>query len=184
MANAPMIGLGHTGADFMIGTTTDAIHAHCARRTRYRVATTKPCRSARRATLKVCTPICRNGSDGRPSRLALMPLGAGIRERCARDRSPPGPRRREAARFTRARRAGSPARAPYVMDNIRRMVPAFSHDERRFRLPFLAGLCRYPITRFQAANMGPEPFGLRACAPRIPKLRVGHGNEFRSASTY
>ena len=97
-----------------------------------------------------------------------MPLGAGIYERCARDRSPPGPRRRKAARFTRARRAGLPARALYVMDNIRRMVLTFLYDERRFKLPFLAGLYRYPITRFQAANMALEPFGLRACAPRTP----------------
>jgi hypothetical protein len=67
--------------------------------------------------LKVCTPIYRNDSGGRPSRLALMPLGAGICERCARDRSPRGPRRREAARFTRARRAGAPARAPHFAHN-------------------------------------------------------------------
>jgi hypothetical protein len=112
MANAPMIGLMRTGAGFMISTTTEAIDAHCARRKRYRIAAKKPCGSAPRGTQKVWTPIYRNGSDGRPSRLALMPLGAGIRERCARDRSPPGPRRRKAARFTRARRAGLPARAP------------------------------------------------------------------------
>lgn len=63
--------------------------------------------------LKVCTPIYRGDSGGRRSQIALMPLGAGIRERCARDRSPPGPRHRRAARFTRARRAGLPARAPH-----------------------------------------------------------------------
>lgn len=56
--------------------------------------------------LKVWTPIYRDDSGGRRSQLALMPLGAGIRERRARDRSPPGPRRHKAARFTRARRGG------------------------------------------------------------------------------
>lgn len=30
MANALMIGLRRTGAGLMIGTTTDAIHPHCA----------------------------------------------------------------------------------------------------------------------------------------------------------
>lgn len=113
MTNATMIGLRRAGAGLMIGTTTDAIHAHCELRTRSRIAATKPCGSARRGIPKVCTPIYRNDSGGRPSRLALMSRGAGIRERCARDRSPPGPRRRKAARFTRARRAVSPARAPH-----------------------------------------------------------------------
>lgn len=64
---------------------------------------------------RVCAPIDHNGSDRSPSRLVLMPLGAGICERCARDRSPPGPRRRKAARLARARRAGSPARAPFLI---------------------------------------------------------------------
>ena len=67
--------------------------------------------------------VNRNDSSGRPSRLASMPLGAGICGRCARDRSPSGPRRRKAARFTRARRAGSPARAPDVMDNSDKAYP-------------------------------------------------------------
>lgn len=73
---------------------------------------------------------------------------------------------RDAVRRLGSREPG--ARALYVMDNIRRMVLAFLYDERRFKLPFLAGLYRYPITRFQAANMALEPFGLRACAPRTP----------------
>ena len=119
MANVPMSGPMRTGAGFMIRTMTDAIHAHCARRTRYRMAATKPCGSARQGMLKVCTPIYPNDSGGRPSRPALMPLGAGICEHCARDRSPPGPRRGEAARFTRARRAGLTARAPSL--NTRRL---------------------------------------------------------------
>jgi hypothetical protein len=45
---------------------------------RYRIAGTKPCGSARRGMLKVCTRIYRNDSDGRSSRLALMALGTGI----------------------------------------------------------------------------------------------------------
>jgi len=78
-AKATTIGLGPTGAGLKIGTTTGAIHARRLRRKRYRITATKPCGSARRGMLKVCTKIYRNDSDGRPSRASLMPFGAGIR---------------------------------------------------------------------------------------------------------
>lgn len=70
MANAPMIGLMRTGIGLTIGTTTDAIHARRAQRTRSRTAATKPCGTARRGMLKACTPIYRNDPGGRLSRLA------------------------------------------------------------------------------------------------------------------
>jgi hypothetical protein len=144
MANATVAGLGSFLADVMIETTTNTIHARRLRRTRHRIAATKPCGSPRRGRVlkeRVCTPICRSDSDRSPSRPALMPLGAGVSERCARDRSPPGPRRREAARFTRARRAGSPARAPSLYMRRLRRVGA----ESRLSLhPSIPGL-HFPV---------------------------------------
>ena len=115
MANATMAGLGSFLACVMIDTTTDTFDARRLRRKRYRLAAAKPRRGLpRRGRVlkeRVCKPICRSDSDWSP-RPVVMPLGAGTSERCARDRNPPGPRRRKVARLTRARRAGSPARAP------------------------------------------------------------------------
>lgn len=74
MANAPMSGPMRTGAGVMMGTTTGAIHVHCVRRTRHRIASHEVVRISTAGLLKVCTPIYRNDSDGRSSRLASMVL--------------------------------------------------------------------------------------------------------------
>lgn len=142
MANAPMSGADayrfrlhdrhNDGRNACSLRAADAIPNHRHKAVRVSAA----------GLLKVCTPIYRGDSGGRRSQLALMPLAAGIRERCARDRSPPGPRRREAARFTRARRAGLPARAPDVRDNSDGRFPHFRKtnvgSNARFSLGYTA----------------------------------------------
>lgn len=66
MANAPMIGLMRIGAGLMIGTTTDAIHAHYAADA-IPNSSHEAVRISAAGLLKVRTPIYRKDSGGRRS---------------------------------------------------------------------------------------------------------------------